>query len=150
MAGPVSLAYVTILFDGTSANYQPAGSVDQEYNVENSRDTTPPFIRFPGANFPVYSMLPQPDGSSYIVGEFTSVNATKRGRIARILGDGMLDPTFLSEPGANDFVRTLDLYRNGPHAGKIIVVGGFTSINGVARGGVYLQKIPSGWMVLGQ
>lgn len=78
------------------------------------------------------AILLRPDGKMYICGQFRSWNNVPRLRLARLNADGTLDNTF--DPGLG-----LD---NIPYAlaeqadGKVVVVGAFTTANGVPRNGI--------------
>ena len=72
----------------------------------------------------IYKMVLQPDGKIIIVGLFTSIISTPRGRIARVNANGGLDTTF-SPVGANAAINTVVLQSDG----KIIIGGDFTSFN---------------------
>jgi hypothetical protein len=49
------------------------------------------------AGGPVYATAVQPDGRILLGGAFTSVNSSMlRSHLARLFGDGTLDPTFFS------------------------------------------------------
>jgi uncharacterized delta-60 repeat protein len=134
--GKVSEATVTILFNAQPTASKPAGAVDLLFNPDNSPVTTPPFNSRPGANNSVSAVAHDNRGNIIIGGNFSAYNATTRTRIARVRPDGLLDETFRPDPGANDFVRSLVVYTNGPLSGKVLVAGGFTAVNGAQRNGV--------------
>lgn len=72
----------------------------------------------------------QPDGKILVGGGFISYNGTQRLRIVRINANGSLDATFNPGTGASGgFVSAIALQGDG----KIVIGGGFTSYNGVAR-----------------
>ncbi len=84
-----------------------------------------------GANNLVYSVALQPDGKVLIGGDFTTVNGTARGRIARLNADGTLDAGFGNGlAGANNSVLSIAMQADG----KVLVGGAFTTVNGTARG----------------
>jgi len=91
----------------------------------------------PNANNRVNSIAIQPDGKIVIGGWFGTVGGVTRNRIARLNSDGTLDTGF--NPNADGFNQT---ELNVVHAiaiqpdGKIIVVGVFTAIGGVARNNI--------------
>ncbi|MCX6903469.1 MAG: delta-60 repeat domain-containing protein, partial [Verrucomicrobia bacterium] len=128
-------ATITILYDDP-----PAGALDREWNPDKVPYTTPPFNGAPGANGQVYSVATQPDGKTVLGGDFTSVNAIVRNRVARMNFDGSLDTGFLAYPstGADGFVSQVAVLpaAAGTNAGKILIVGGFTSFNGFLRDSV--------------
>lgn len=70
----------------------------------------------------------------FIGGSFTTYNGTDRNRIARLNNDGSLDVVFDPGTGTDGVVYSLAAYpTNTPDAGKVIVAGDFTAVNGVAR-----------------
>jgi uncharacterized delta-60 repeat protein len=93
-------------------------------NSDGSCDLT--FDPGTGVNNDVKSILIQTDGKIIIAGQFSTYNGTSSSRIARILTNGTLDPTFLLGTGANAIVHTAALQSDG----KIIIGGVFTSYNG--------------------
>jgi hypothetical protein len=72
---------------------------------------------------------PQPDGKLIIAGEFTSVNGTPRGYIARLHANGSLDNAFATNAGANGRLRDVALLPSG----KMLIGGLFTSYGGVQQ-----------------
>ncbi len=134
--GRVKAALVTILFNGSPADPQPAGAVDQTFNPDNDPTTVPPLNSTPGANNTVYAVAVQPDGKTVLGGDFSAVNAVTRSRIARVETNGVLDVSFRPPTGANDFVSSLAVYDSGTNRGKIVMGGGFTAVNGLQRNSV--------------
>ena len=115
--GQIGHTIVTIINDD-----QPAGAVDRTWNKNNTSDSIPPGLYFPGTSGnggTVYAEAEQPDGRLIIAGSFTSFDSNPYNRIARLLLNGYQDPTFLVAPnsGANDFIAALALQSDG----KIIV-----------------------------
>ena len=81
-----------------------------------------------GPNSPPSDLAIQADGKILIVGNFTTVNGTNRGHVARLNSDGTLDTTFGDGlAGADLNVLCLGLAADG----KIYIGGWFTSFNGV-------------------
>ncbi len=83
-----------------------------------------------GAGNTVYAVAVQKDGKVLIGGLFGSVNGVVRNGIARLNADGSLDTRFgdgLS--GANSYVNCVAVGNDG----KVVIGGGFTSVNGVTR-----------------
>lgn len=134
--GELAEATVTILFNSAAGAPRPAGAVDLEFNADNDPRTFPPSNKTPGANQTVYALALQPDGKLFLGGEFTSVNALSRNRIARVDTNGWIDLEFDPGTGANDYVSTIAVYTNGQDAGKVLIGGGFTAINAIQRHGV--------------
>ena len=78
----------------------------------------------------VDSFAPQPDGKIVIGGGFTTVNGVSRHRIARLNANGTLDTTFQNGmAGADSYVGCVAV----DPAGKVLVGGQFSSMNGVGR-----------------
>ncbi len=82
-----------------------------------------------GPNNAVYAVAVQDDGKVVIAGTFTAVNGVARNRIARLHTDGSLDSGFGSGSGVNNVVFALSVQADG----KLVIGGGFTAVNGVAR-----------------
>ena len=144
LIGGVGQTTVTILSmtAGTLATVLPAGSVDPYWNKDNTNDSTPPFLKYPGTQGgvsgtangnggTVYAVVEQPDGNAIIAGSFNSYDSNPYNRIVRVLANGYQDPTFLAPPnsGANDVINAMALQPDG----KIIIGGNFTAFNGANR-----------------
>jgi len=86
------------------------------------------FVIGSGANGTVRNITIQTDGKIIVSGDFTSFNGTVCNRIVRLNIDGSVDNTFLIGIGANNVCTSTAIQFNG----KIIVVGKFTSFNGVS------------------
>ena len=82
-----------------------------------------------GAGSYVECVLLQPDGKILVGGSFTYFNNVPRNHITRLNRDGSLDSGFSAGPGADGLVRRILLQPDG----KIILVGDFTTLAGVAR-----------------
>ncbi len=83
-----------------------------------------------GANNDVRELLLQPDGKLIIGGRFSSFNGTNSGRITRLNSNGSQDVDFAShQRGTDGEVFALGL----TSAGKCLVGGTFSTINGLAR-----------------
>lgn len=81
------------------------------------------------------------DGRVVVAGGFTAMidgtaNPPQVGRIARFTVDGLLDTTFVGNPGANNSIYVME--RQWPHS-KILIGGAFTSYKGAVRN--YLARI---------
>ncbi len=69
------------------------------------------------------------EGRIYIGGQFSYVNGVSRNRVARLLADGSLDPTWDPGAGPNSTVSSLALMPDG----KLVIGGSFSQVGGVAR-----------------
>ncbi len=78
-------------------------------------------------NANVSAIVAQEDGQIIIGGDFTTVNAVTRNRIARLDTNGALDAGF--NPNVNGDVSAIALQPDG----KLIIGGGFTNVGGSAR-----------------
>ena len=77
----------------------------------------------------VVGLAVQPDGKILVGGYFTLVNGVTRNRVARLNLDGSLDTSFQSGlAGANGVVGGFAVQPDG----RILIGGGFTSVNGAA------------------
>jgi uncharacterized delta-60 repeat protein len=86
----------------------------------------------PGPNGPsgdVNAIVIQPDGRIIIGGAFIGYNGFARGGIARVLGNGALDPSFDSGVGTGGNVFALALQ----HDGQIVLGGRFVQYSGTNR-----------------
>jgi uncharacterized delta-60 repeat protein len=82
-----------------------------------------------GANGQINDVALQQDGRILIAGSFTSVDGFPRLRIARLLPNGTVDPSFNSSVGPSSTVASIDL----DAAGTFVLGGSFTSFAGTAR-----------------
>lgn len=89
----------------------------------------PSFAVGSGPDAAVHACAAQSDGSVIIAGEFTNVHGIPRGRIARLLADGSVDPSFASGAGADGVIRAMLVVGT-----KLVVVGDFTSMHGTPHG----------------
>ncbi|MBK9422380.1 MAG: T9SS type A sorting domain-containing protein [Flavobacteriales bacterium] len=110
------LALIGLLLVVTTAMAQP-GRLDPGYYVGT------------GTNDVTLAMALDQDGKTVIGGAFTTYNGTVRNRVARLNTDGSLDLAFDPSSGANDAVGAVAVQSDG----KIVIGGGFSSYNGVAR-----------------
>ena len=107
------------------ARLQSNGAVDTSFNPGAGTDNPV---------FAVAESFVGTDRKFLIGGAFTVFNGVGRNGIARLNNDGSLDLSFNSGAGADGLVYGLAAYgTNTADAGKVIVVGDFTAINGVAR-----------------
>lgn len=81
-------------------------------------------------NSNIYKIVPVPNQKLMICGDFTRVGDLSRIRVARLSGDGQIDPDFDSGAGPNTTVRTLLPLANG----SMLIGGNFTVVNGFPRG----------------
>ena len=88
------------------------------------------FTNSPGINEFLQVCVSLPDGEQLIAGAFSYYNGHLMGRIGKIFADGSIDTTFNpAGTGANNCVRDFVIQPDG----KIVIVGDFTSYNGVGR-----------------
>jgi uncharacterized delta-60 repeat protein len=102
------------------------GSLDLSFNPGTGVD---------GYYHHVYTIAVQADGKIIIGGNFNTVNDVAIDRIARLNADGSVDLSFNHGTGANNTVRAIAVQPDG----KIIIGGGFTTVNGVARN--YIMRL---------
>lgn len=76
----------------------------------------------------VNKILVLSDDSILAGGNFTQYNSTNTSRLAKILSDGSLDPSFLIGTGFNSSVLDMALQADG----KIVVAGNFTTYQGTS------------------
>src|SRR6478609_3390392 len=93
------------------------GSVDLSFDPGN------------GPNGDVNAIVIQPDGRIVIGGTFIGYNGFARGGVARVLGNGALDPSFDSGVGTGGNVFALALQHNG----QIVLGGRFVQYSGTNR-----------------
>ena len=98
-------------------------------NVDGSMDTN--FIANMGANGTVRALAIQLDGGILIGGDFTSVNGTALGHVARLNPDGTVDAAFAANVASsvNGVVNAISVQADN----RIVLAGDFTSANGVTR-----------------
>lgn len=82
-----------------------------------------------GFNTGPSSLMIQSDGRMILGGLFSTYNGIVANRLVRLNADGTHDPTFNVGTGTNSIVDGIAEQSDG----KIIIVGGFTMINGTAR-----------------
>jgi uncharacterized delta-60 repeat protein len=88
-----------------------------------------------GPNAPVSKVLVQPDGHILLRGGFTSYGGTPKARLARIMADGALDPTFDAGTGPTGGTYGILDWTLQPD-GRLLLAGDLTAINGTAQTGV--------------
>lgn len=77
----------------------------------------------------IYNICPQPDGKIIIVGSFTKYNNITANRIARLLPNGNLDPTFITGSGSSVIISNARVLASG----KILISGNFLEFNGTSK-----------------
>lgn len=97
--------------------------------------------RFPQWPAIIHSLAEQPDGKILIGGFINTVDGKSRNGVARLNADGTLDNSF--NPGSGTSGEAGDFNLNGTvwslalqPDGKIIIAGGFVSVDGVPRNSV--------------
>jgi uncharacterized delta-60 repeat protein len=96
-------------------------------NTNGSVDLT--FDPVNGPSGDVNAIVIQPDGGIIIGGTFIGYNGFARGGIARVLANGVLDPSFDSGVGTGGNVFALALQHNG----QIVLGGRFVQYAGINR-----------------
>ena len=102
------------------ARLQPDGSIDSTFDPGS------------GADGAVTSIKTQTDGKVVVGGAFTKVGGISRNGLARLNSDGTLDTSFDPGKGANGTVMSIAIQPDG----DIILVGDFTTFDGVSRRGI--------------
>ena len=74
----------------------------------------------------------QPDGKVLIGGTFNAANGVMHNGLIRLNADGSIDGSFQPDTGANTAVEAVSVQSDG----RIIIGGGFASVNGTARDGL--------------
>ena len=82
-----------------------------------------------GADQFISSLVLDPTNNIIIAGAFDSFNRFPRSKIARLLPDGALDPSFFPGLGANGTIWQVALQNDG----KLLIVGEFTTFNQTNR-----------------
>jgi uncharacterized delta-60 repeat protein len=105
---------------GYLVRLNPDGSFDPGFNIG------------PGADADILAVTLQKDGKILIGGKFAAVNGAASPRVARLNADGSVDASFKPGSGPDDLVQSIAVQPDG----KILLGGGFVTVNGVARHGV--------------
>jgi uncharacterized delta-60 repeat protein len=95
-------------------------------NADGTRDTS--FNTGTGFNLSVTGTKLQADGKIIVYGSFTSYDGVAANRIIRLNTDGSIDTSFVTGIGFSPDPESIDIQPDG----KIMVVGSFTSYDGVA------------------
>lgn len=124
--GKIAFAGRTGGFGGSNVGgvgrMEPDGSRDDDFSSFGAG----------GDVIPIRSIVRQPDGKYVVAGNFSTIHGESITRVARLNEDGSVDPTFNPGTGPNAEVMRVALQPNG----KIVIVGSFTSVDGVSREGV--------------
>jgi|GEM_PF-1608191 len=100
------------------------GSLDTTFNTgtgaTSGSNALPQFVQ---------PVVLQPDGKILIGGAFLFYNGVSRNRVARLNSDGSLDVSFNPGAGPDTPVLCMALQADG----KILIGGGFTSVDGTSR-----------------
>lgn len=119
-------------FNNVSRNYLT------RLNTDGSLDTT--FDPGSGADAPVFSLAEGFVGGArklYVGGNFTTFNGFNSPGLVRLNDNGTVDPQFDLAEGVNGPVYAIVVYpTNTINAGKVVIGGAFSSVNGVARAGI--------------
>ncbi len=94
---------------------------------------------FPAIIGSVYTAVPDTSGGWYIGGDFTQVGGQARNRLAHILNNNTVDPSF--DPNANDSVNELKLTSDGS---LLYAAGVFSTIGGASRAGLAALRTTDG------
>ena len=112
---------------GTVASAPVAFTVLPEAPAAGSLDFA--FSSAQGPNGAVRALALQPDGRVLMGGAFTTVDGQPRSRVARLLSNGSVDPSFAPLSGTSHEVTSLALLPDG----RILVGGDFLTYNGAPR-----------------
>lgn len=117
MKGALLIKIFLLLVSG--GLFAQSGDIDKTFNA----------VIGAGADGTVKCIIEQTDGKIIIAGEFISYDYKSKNRIARLNADGTTDNSFNIGSGANVSISAAALQSNG----KILITGGFTSYNGIAK-----------------
>ncbi len=127
-----------IIIAGAFTSYNGVGrNYIARLNSDGSLD--PSFNPGAGANLAIRTISLQSDGKIIVGGHFTTFDGAPYSGIARLHTDGSLDASFNPGSGANGPVLQTALQPDG----KVMVAGGFTTVNGLSRN--YIARLkPNG------
>jgi uncharacterized delta-60 repeat protein len=117
------LTLLTVLIASFNASAQP-GTLDLSFNPGDLG-----FKHGDGFNSTVFTVVEQPDGKVLVGGEFVTFGDVTANRLIRLNADGTPDTGFNIGTGASGIVTSIAVLQDG----RILVAGGFQSINGVPR-----------------
>ena len=86
------------------------------------------FLNASVSGFTMNATVVDPEGRTFLAGNFSSVLGTPRSHIARLLADSTLDPGFNPQASGGDVVSVAV-----QPDGKVILGGDFSFVNGVPR-----------------
>jgi uncharacterized repeat protein (TIGR01451 family)/uncharacterized delta-60 repeat protein len=124
------------VFNATNRNYIA------RLNADGSLDPT--FSIGSGADNPVLSLALHTNGLVVLGGEFTFVGGLSRNRVAVLNTNGTINTSFNPGTGANGTVRGVTIHTNGPDAGKIVIVGDFSTVNGTTNNRIARLNLSNG------
>ncbi|MDQ3800348.1 MAG: FG-GAP-like repeat-containing protein [Acidobacteriota bacterium] len=108
----------------TVARLNPNGTRDTSFQSQTYNGST----QSPHFGTGVNVILPQPDGSVLVGGNFTAINNVPRSNLLRLKPNGTLDSSFLPN-GTNGQVREIIKTAGG----KVLIGGDFTSVANINR-----------------
>jgi uncharacterized delta-60 repeat protein len=120
------LLIIVSVFHFANVHAQP-GKIDTSFNPLDSG-----YWKGHSLNDGIKDGLIQSDGKIIIAGRFTNYYGSMLSRIARLNSDGSLDKTFNTGTIGPNPVNKVVLQNNG----KIIISGGFSSVNNIQRNGI--------------
>ncbi|MBP4137235.1 T9SS type A sorting domain-containing protein [Flavobacterium geliluteum] len=107
-----------LILSVTISGFAQDGSLDTSFNQPTG-----------ARNGDVTAAVLQSDGKIIVGGTFTILNNLVANKLARLNTDGTIDITFNSGSGFNNTVNDITVQPDG----KIIVVGNFTTYNGISK-----------------
>ncbi len=108
---------------------QPAQAVNVPITIPDT-----PVADFPTTSGFAGAILPAPDGSVYVGGNFTEIGGVARSRLARILPDNTVDPNFDPDISGESWSNIYELALS-PDGQTLYAGGTFDTVNGdIARG----------------
>lgn len=107
-----------IILSLSISGYAQDGSLDMSFNQPTGV-----------TNGDVYAAAVQSDGKIIVGGDFKLLNNTACNKLGRLNADGTIDLSFNLASGFNNTVNGIKIQSDG----KIIVVGNFTSYNGIQK-----------------
>ncbi|MEZ4790911.1 MAG: delta-60 repeat domain-containing protein [Flavobacteriales bacterium] len=85
---------------------------------------------------------PMPNGQCYVAGTFTTIGGVDAPRLARLMGDGSLDPTFAIGDGPQGPLPVIQAMELRP-TGELLIVGAFQTFDQTTASCI-VQLLPSG------